>query len=212
MTRFLRFTTCTDQCSPENGHACREPPTSGGSPKYRIPPNVADLAEQQATDEELAALTGSGSETKVDGMTIVEFLTARFNEAHRDAMNDAVADLLTIREDVDSVRGPGWYEGECVNEDWNTSGYESVVEDVGWEHVAQAHPLANLALREVEAKRLIMAEHKPIGAFCETCSDGYHGFDCDGGWDEPWPCPTLRVLAVVYADHPAFDPAWAVTA
>jgi hypothetical protein len=61
---------------------------------------------------------------------------------------------------------------------------------------------------ECEAKRRIVAEHIENGGYCETCSDGYHGFDCEGGWEEPFPCPTLRALALPYADHPSFQEEW----
>lgn len=66
------------------------------------------------------------------------------------------------------------------------------------------------ALREVEAKRAILAEHTPMegfdgarldGQICQTCSD----LDRDGGRDgEPWPCATVRHLAGIWVGHPDY--------
>ena len=74
-------------------------------------------------------------------------------------------------------------------------------------------------LREVEAKRAIMAEHPLIsaqdvwgrdidGLACETCDvepdmmlGGVEMVRSDG-------CPTLRHLAAIYQDHTDYDPAW----
>lgn len=74
---------------------------------------------------------------------------------------------------------------------------------------------AKRLLREVEAKRRILARHKReaqdiwrdqhvVGEgppFCPWCSDREEAY--------PWPCPDVRALAAVYADHPGYDPAWA---
>jgi hypothetical protein len=67
-------------------------------------------------------------------------------------------------------------------------------------------------LREVEAKRKILTEHKlrteyevtrpdnPYDVFCEVCG---WAADVKGS-----ACPTLRALAAIYEDHPDYDPAW----
>lgn len=60
--------------------------------------------------------------------------------------------------------------------------------------------------REVEAKRQIVERYhyeatSPFGEKwreCATC----------GAANEPWPCPTLRLLALPYADHPDYSKAW----
>lgn len=70
------------------------------------------------------------------------------------------------------------------------------------EHVARHNPAR--VLREVEAKRRILGEHFesflpngiPLGT-CTTC-DNY-----------AMPCPTLRLLALPYADDPDYRPEWA---
>jgi hypothetical protein len=60
-------------------------------------------------------------------------------------------------------------------------------------HIARHDPARVLA--DVAAKRRIMLEHSPSSQGICECS-------------APWPCPTLRALAAVYADHPDYDPAW----
>lgn len=60
-------------------------------------------------------------------------------------------------------------------------------------------------LAECKAKRAIIADHP---------QDPYHTADCnrceDRVFDSPleWPCPTLRLLAVPYADHPDYREEW----
>jgi Family of unknown function (DUF6221) len=62
-------------------------------------------------------------------------------------------------------------------------------------------------LREVEAKRKILAEHRlddMVPGVCYRCRYGVPAH-----WEStPYPCPTLRALAAVYAGHPDYDPAW----
>lgn len=69
------------------------------------------------------------------------------------------------------------------------------------------------AKAECEAKRQIVAQHEQVstsegGTGCENCD-----------WDERYgevlgdegPCPTVRILAAVYADHPDYREEWRVT-
>lgn len=68
-------------------------------------------------------------------------------------------------------------------------------------HIVRWDPARVLA--ECEAKRRIVEEHGAKGElhrYCQTC----------GGTDYPvdWPCDTLRLLALPYASHPDYDPAW----
>jgi hypothetical protein len=72
-------------------------------------------------------------------------------------------------------------------------------------HIARHDPAR--ALREVEAKRSILAAHQFLeldgDAFCINCtSDLYErkGFD---------PCRTWRAIVSVYSDRPGFRPEWA---
>lgn len=121
----------------------------------------------------------------------------------------------------DKVGGPEHY-GCDVNlasvEEWITSG-----SDHGWPvrtmprtvalgmvevdssaagHIARHDPAR--VLREVEAKRRILEHHSestlPNGIHLGTC------MTCDN-WEMP--CPTLRLLADPYSDHPDFRSEWA---
>jgi len=91
-------------------------------------------------------------------------------------------------------------------------------------HIARHDPARVLA--EVKAKRAIMALHGletlelppapyelPEGftgefvGHCGTCSE----VDYPEGLNtyyEPWPCPSLRILASIYDQHPDYDKAW----
>ncbi len=88
-------------------------------------------------------------------------------------------------------------------------------------------------LREVDAKRKILAEHK-ISSEPETVHILHHDKKSNTGWEETketgrltyWcqacdhdrdyghiggpeeGCLTLRLLAAVWSDHPDYDPAW----
>lgn len=63
-------------------------------------------------------------------------------------------------------------------------------------------------LREVAAKRAILAEHRIdpelLPGVCYRCRYGVPAH-----WEPAaWPCPTLRALAAVWRDHPDYDPSW----
>jgi hypothetical protein len=49
---------------------------------------------------------------------------------------------VDVSENTKSARGPGWYVAECQDCDWNTSGYESVVEDAVDDHKADTLALS----------------------------------------------------------------------
>jgi hypothetical protein len=66
-------------------------------------------------------------------------------------------------------------------------------------HIARQDPARVLA--EVEAKRGIIAEHPR--------SDSSSGPSCGCCFTTGWPCPTLRLLALPYRDHPDYQPDWA---
>lgn len=112
---------------------------------------------------------------------LVEFLLARVAEIEAEA-----------REAIDS--GPEWVE-EAMR--------------------FGADPARVLA--ECEAMRRIVALHKCV----ETVNNGRPDRTCDRcafdwayypfeGTAEAYPCATLRLLALPYASHPDYDPAWAV--
>ncbi len=71
------------------------------------------------------------------------------------------------------------------------------------EHIARWDPARVLA--EVEAKRRIIDEHEPLqNGCCDTCcEDGPYGDS-----NQAWPCRTVRLLALPYADHPDYREEW----
>ncbi len=98
-------------------------------------------------------------------MTIIEFLTARFDEAES-----------------------GWRAQRRREDD----GDETPVFYFGIR-------LCEYMLREVAAKRRILALHGPAeGRHPDFCGHDLHQL----------PCQTLRLLASVYADAPGFAWAW----
>ena len=70
--------------------------------------------------------------------------------------------------------------------------------DWAW-HIARWDPARVLA--ECEAKRRIVEVHLSGEAWCDHCSGGEHRGNPDA-------CPTLRLLALPYADHPDYDETW----
>ncbi|MFE7744459.1 DUF6221 family protein [Nocardia sp. NPDC057455] len=82
-------------------------------------------------------------------------------------------------------------------------GYVGTIErDADREHAARQSPKATLD--RVEAIRKVIAEHADDEGYCTRCWDG----DTVAPAAMPWPCPTVRALASIYAgggcEHPAF--------
>ncbi|MEU8028910.1 DUF6221 family protein [Streptomyces sp. NPDC049099] len=64
-------------------------------------------------------------------------------------------------------------------------------------HVARHDPAR--VLRNVEAGRALLAEHRPgEDGRCRTCAAA------TGGSRQPAPCATLRLLALPFAAHPEY--------
>jgi Family of unknown function (DUF6221) len=78
------------------------------------------------------------------------------------------------------------------------------VGDAG-DHIAHHDPAR--ALREVEAKRRIIAEHQRYDDGFEPCC-GTCGVDYYGSLMGEWPCMTLLLLALPDADHPDYREQW----
>ena len=72
-------------------------------------------------------------------------------------------------------------------------------------HIARHDPARVLA--EVEAKRRIVDEPQPSGNYVYR-DDGTPACGTCGDYTVEWPCDTLKLLALPYADHPDYDPAW----
>ena len=71
------------------------------------------------------------------------------------------------------------------------------------DHIAEYDPAR--ALREIDAKRQLIAQHRPVGygnvclSYCHTRTPSE---------PQTWPCLTLRLLALPYADRPGYLESW----
>jgi uncharacterized protein DUF6221 len=130
---------------------------------------------------------------------LVEFLKARLDEDERIA---AEAERLVDRD--------AWFD---ILEQALGDGREAV-KRAATTHYLEFRPLR--ILRDIEAKRRIMARHKPIGPGrlrrvrdelnCEGCGwEGELGDPVTENIDE---CPELRDLASAYADHKDYRAEW----
>ena len=153
-------------------------------------------------------------------MTLVEFLTARLRDDEQvaratdgaswrttddqdDFSGDSLIGYTTLRDD----------EGSPISDD--RDGRLSADDLM---HIARHDPAR--VLRDVEAKRRIVAEHASEDGHCRTCTvedreDAPMGTDWDTEPEAIWvrrpvayPCPTLRLLALPYADHPDYREEW----
>lgn len=117
---------------------------------------------------------------------IVEFLLARLaelEETAREKSDDHFYVMPDAAVEVTDV-GPGW--------------------------VLAARP--DFVLADCASKRGIVAEHEPApadfgpGEGCVICNVGFYswGMQQDGGF----PCHTLRLLALPFANHPAYREEW----
>jgi hypothetical protein len=122
-------------------------------------------------------------------VTITEFLTARLAE------DEAAANEIHRPRDCGSVDRDGEFDPDPI---WCGCGYPARM------------------LREVQAKRAIIATHgpdplnhfgsprSPLCLVCLTDREGYEEL-----WEaDPWPCLTLRAIAAAWSDHPDYRPDW----
>ncbi|MFI0900582.1 DUF6221 family protein [Streptomyces sp. NPDC020983] len=126
---------------------------------------------------------------------LIAFLNARLNEDQQAAQHVAAEYGETWRDDDDWVRG---------------SNGADVVDEPGAPvaHIARHDPAFVLA--DIDAKRRIMECHEPWVAengdtICGRCGREH----IDGRPGGHFPCQTLRLLALPYADHPDYRPEWA---
>lgn len=134
-------------------------------------------------------------------MTLAEFLLARIAE------DEAVARAATLGPWATS---PSKYvAGHYVHGDRSNGeqvAHATETTKANASHIARHDPARVFA--ECEAKRRIVALHRPERYadvdehFCTTCRAGAFERTVD------WPCPTLRALALPYADHPDYQEEW----
>lgn len=91
------------------------------------------------------------------------------------------------------------------DETWPVDATESARDREDRVHIA-AHDPARV-LREVEAKRRILARHADPGHYCDASSQvEVTSFIAGEQVRHVWPCDTLLDLASPHADHPEYPP------
>ena len=141
-------------------------------------------------------------------MTLTEFLLARIAE------DEAAAEAATA--------GPWWYDPTKVNSVdrgeavfagkrgirattiASTGPADDLASMADAAHIARHDPARVLA--ECEAKRRIVERHS--GTNWGAAPGDPYPMMCDECQDALWPCPTLRLLSLPYADHPDYDEEW----
>jgi hypothetical protein len=134
----------------------------------------------------------------MDGL--VEFLRARLDEDERIA-REATGGLKDAHRwsVLNLANHPG-----AVGTEWGALVATDTALRPHADHIARHDPARVLA--EVEAKRELIALHGP-GEMEYT--DGDVCMICDVREPEPfYPCKTLRLLALPYADHPDYREEW----
>jgi hypothetical protein len=141
---------------------------------------------------------------------LIAFLRARLDEDERIARTAASVGYADLRSLPVPVKR--WDTGDVAAHWRDGEGGQSNPSAV---HIARWDPARVLA--DVEANRRILDLHKPWNAggyhranttpapdrwLCATC-------DGDNMANVLAPCPTVRLLALPYAEHPDYDPGWA---
>ncbi|MFH8926376.1 DUF6221 family protein [Streptomyces pristinaespiralis] len=144
---------------------------------------------------------------------LVKFLRARLNEveARVRALPDGPWEWKTFDDSgSDALVGP---DGTVLCSG-DAEGYKSWIDrheafDAYLQDIQPARVLA-----EVETKRHLLDEHQEGTLGCAVCA-APEDFDEDSEgnaeWSRAakwWPCPTLRLLALPYADHPDYLEEW----
>jgi hypothetical protein len=130
-------------------------------------------------------------------MILIEFLTARVEEDKEAALAAGGSEwthnpdgMHGAIEDDDSGETVTYHEGSPTRE-------QSI-------HIVRFSPAR--VLRDIEAKRAIIEEHRPRTDARDLRSDPCDAHDPITLESEP--CDTLRHLAAVYRDHPDYREDW----
>ncbi|WP_432008710.1 DUF6221 family protein [Streptomyces bacillaris] len=128
-------------------------------------------------------------------------------------MTDALVAFLKARYDEDREGALRWHDLEC---DFHRQSQGGILPAIATAMMLDDVPGAVCdcggparTLREVEAKRQLLDEHQDVNdGSCGTCVDGRWGYPTHGGSSpQPYPCRTLRLLALPYSDHPGYEEA-----
>lgn len=142
---------------------------------------------------------------------LTEFLTARLNEdeaaataaAGCDGGDLAWFDSRVVVSGDHTIRTREGNRPACrIRRDDVVGRWGQTMDpDAAAAHIARHDPAR--VLREVEAKRAILARHAPNpehSAFCGRCNDGL--------LEQHWPCPDVLDIAAIYSDHPGYRQEW----
>ena len=90
-----------------------------------------------------------------------------------------------------------------------TEGYDDMAKLRNWADTEHGWT-QDRVLRETEAKRELLAEHSDVNdGSCGTCVKGQWGYPTHGGsTPQRYPCRTLRLLALPYADRSGYQESW----
>lgn len=131
---------------------------------------------------------------------LVSFLRARLDEDEAAAKACYYADWEAGSEgDVVPVRPEG-------NSYVAVGPWGGGMDDADVRHIARHDPAR--VLRDVEARRAVLAEHKPdTDGHCWVCLTTRDRWKEDWPLDK-WPCRTIRTVAAVYSDHADYRQEW----
>lgn len=137
----------------------------------------------------------------VSGVDLVQWLTAQLD-----------ADAEEARAAAEEL-GPDWYYDDGFvlarrEDDMVATGSQDFLERERGAFIA-AHDPARV-LREVEAKRGLLALHSPseFGTWVGDDDDQMPACSTCGDLTVRFPCKTLRLLASVYSDRPGCQEEW----
>lgn len=148
-------------------------------------------------------------------MTITEFLEARIVEDEAAARAATLGDWWYDPTKVNSVdRGEAVFAGQRglhAVTIASTGPADDPASMADAAHIARHDPARVLA--ECAAKRRIVELHRDLERVVVDADSDEHlrltgGGECSECHHKTMPCPTLRHLAVVHADHPDYDEAW----
>ena len=123
---------------------------------------------------------------------LIGFIKARLDEDEQAA--------LTAQDDFGAV----WTVDEAMGSVRSDTGADVLDEPATPRaHIARHDPAR--VLREIDAKRRILARHTNCGTGIGYCDDGGHAWDDEDG---PRGCADLADLARPYSDHPQFREEW----
>jgi hypothetical protein len=131
---------------------------------------------------------------------LVDFLRARLDDDEKLA-RAASPGPWHVDEDSDEILA---VDGIVVAEGFALSGRQL---RATIQHIARHDPARVLA--EVDTRRRILGLHAPRGRDdgCVICDAGNGSCGCMGG-DWEYPCDTVKLLALTFADHPDYRDEW----